>query len=94
MTRLLPSQLQRAQKEWNTALQVARFYRAFCQYVCAYFDDLEVGHKKPYALFDAIHAITPLFTPYLSTGELEATAVAPSLSQLSIITLCLPEAIR
>ncbi len=78
--RLEPSQFQQAQKEWNTALQVARFYRAFCQCVCAYFDDLEVGHEKPYALLDAIHAVTPLFAAYLSTVEMETTAVLPSLS--------------
>ena len=70
--RLPPDQFKQALKEWDTALQVARFYRAFCRCVCAYFDDMEVGRESPSSLFETLEKEKPLFARFLSDEELMA----------------------
>ncbi len=80
-TKLMPKQFLQAQKEWETALQVAWFYRAFCQCVCAYFDDLEAGNETPESLIDSIESISSIFAQYLSEKEMTSIPVSQPQSE-------------
>ena len=73
--RLSSGSFNQAHKEWTTALQVAQLYRAFCQCVCAYFDDMEHSRPQAPSLQKTIAQIAPLFTRHLSNEEMKQARV-------------------
>jgi hypothetical protein len=72
-TRLPEGMFNQAHKEWRTAVEVAQLYRAFCQCVCAYFDDMENGRAQAPSLQQAIEQVAPLFARHLSNEEMKQT---------------------
>lgn len=69
--RLSPDLLERLRREWGTAREVARLYRAFCRAVCAYFDDMEREDPDGAGLAGARSELKDLFSEFLTPQELE-----------------------